>query len=195
MAEIMFRDRPDDDVSIYFAREHVPEVEKITWRQLKERSRKVRSALVNSGVGAGDTVAAVISNSADAFVIALATLSLGAIWTSTSCDMGSAGIVDRYSQLSPKIIFTDDGYVYANKSISLTGRIAEWSQKLRHTNKELADVVVIPCSDVETEISKIHHGCTFQSFLERDCGDELAFNFVPFSHPAFILFSSGTVRD
>ncbi|KAM0187492.1 hypothetical protein ACHAPI_011127 [Fusarium lateritium] len=192
MAEIMFRHRPDNDVAIYFAREHIPDLERITWGLLKERSRKVRSALVNSGVGAGDTVAAVISNSADAFVIALAALSLGAIWTSTSCDMGSAGIVDRYSQLSPKIIFTDEGYVYANKSIKLTSRIAEWSQKLRHTNKELSDVVIIPCSGVEADVSTIRHGCTFQSFLERDSGDKLEFNLVPFSHPSFILFSSGT---
>lgn len=189
----MLRGRRDQDLAIHFASEGRPGIERVTWGQLRERTRRVRSALVNSGVQCGDVIAAVISNSVDAFVIALAALSVGAIWSSSSCDLGAQGIVERYGQVEPKIIFADDGYIYGGKTISLDHRIADWSHKLGQANRNLANVVLIPYCDLAPSLSTIHRGCTFESFLRRDSGEALNFRHVPFSQPGFILYSSGTV--
>lgn len=189
----MLRNRRDGDVAIYFAREGVSEVENVTWKEFRERIRRIRSALTNSGVVEGDIVAAVISNSVHAMEICLAALSIGAVWSSSSCDLGTAGIVDRYKQISPKVIFADDGYVYAGKTIDLGERIADWSHQLGRDTSKLIDVVVIPYCNLGPDLSKIHLGCTLRAFLDRDSGEELSHNVVPFSHPAFILYSSGTV--
>ena len=193
IAEMILRRGRDEDIAIYFARETATDVQEVTWGDLKERVRVLRGAMVNSGVKRGDFVAAVISNSVHAISIALATLSIGAVWSSTACDMGVAGIVDRYSQISPKIIFADDGYVYAGKTTSLAERITEWADRLKPHNKKLSNVVIIPSCGVEVNVSDIHRGCTLNHFLSRDTGCRLSFDMVPFSHPAFILYSSGTV--
>lgn len=193
ITELMLRNRRDGDIAIHFAREGVSDVENVTWGEFRERIRRIRSALTNSGVVEGDIVAAVISNSVDAMAICLAALSLGAVWSSSSCDLGTAGIVDRYKQISPKVIFADDGYVYAGKTINLEERIIDWSHQLGRETSKLIDVVVIPYCNLGSDLPKIHLGCTFQSFLDRDSGEELSFIVVPFAHPAFILYSSGTV--
>ncbi|KAH7142767.1 acetoacetyl-synthase [Dactylonectria estremocensis] len=192
VAEMMLRGRKDEEVAIHFARETISGLEHLSWGDLRERVRKIRSAMVNSGVRRGDVVAAVISNSVHAIAIAMAVLSIGAVWSSTSCDLGVAGIVDRYSQVSPKIVFADDGYVYAGKAVDLASRIRQWSLDLQRQTGKLSDVVVISSCNMEMDVSDVDHECTFEDFLSRDSGHSLEFDMVPFSHPAFILYSSGT---
>ncbi|VUC30742.1 unnamed protein product, partial [Clonostachys rosea] len=192
IAEIMFRNRSDEDVAIFFKRESADEVEKVTWGDLRERVRGLRSAMIRSGLVSGDVVAAVISNSVDAIVICLATLSIGAIWSSTSCDLGSEGIIDRYSQVSPKIILADGGYVYAGKSIDLTDRIERWSQELRQRGNRDMTVVVLSNKESSFNFSSQPSFQSLETFLKQDDGAELQFEAVPFTHPAFILYSSGT---
>lgn len=193
IAELMLRNGKDEEVAIHFAREGITETEHVTWRQLRERIRKVRSALECSGIRAGDIVAAVISNSVDAIVICLASLSLGAIWSSSSPDLGPEGIVDRYGQIDPRIIFADDGYIYAGKKIYLKGRILKWSHSVGRACKDLTNIVVLPYCNPAPDTSDVYRGCTWESFLERSAEKALSFALMPFSHPAFILFSSGTV--
>lgn len=195
LAEFLLRDGPDDQVAVHFAREGKSGIERVTWKQLRERVRRARGAMVASGVVAGDVVAAVVSNSVDAMVLALATLSLGAVWSSSSPDLGSAAIVDRYGQVAPKLVFADDGYTYANKKIDLSSRLAEWSALLGKANGGTAiqNTVIIDYSGLKPDINTIYRGCTFEDFLSRDAGAALDFALLPFSHPGFILFSSGTV--
>lgn len=197
IAEIMFRNRNPSDVAIYFACQEEAPLEIVTWGELRERVRQARSALQRSGVGRGDVVAAVISNSVHATVLALATASLGAIWSSSSCDLGVHGIVDRYRQIHPKVVFADEGYVYGSKTFDLKERIATWAKELlAEPESRLKDVVVIGQGHKQGEdVSSIPAGFRFSSFLARDGGDKLAFDLVPFTHPGFILFSSGTVRQ
>ncbi|RSM06965.1 hypothetical protein CDV31_008807 [Fusarium ambrosium] len=149
--------------------------------------------MIRSGVERGDVVAAVMGNSVNTIIAALATLSIGAVWTSASCDLGPSSIIDRYSQVSPKVVFADDGYVYVGKLTNLSGRISQWSGELRkkHGN-ELVNVVIVPYCGTDVNLSSISGGCTLSDFLARDQGDELGFEMVPFSQPAFILYSSGT---
>ncbi|KAF5017650.1 hypothetical protein F66182_10400 [Fusarium sp. NRRL 66182] len=193
IAEIILRGRKDKDLAISFSREKASDIERVTWGTLKERIRKLRSALISSGVKSGDVVAAVISNSVDAIAICLATLSLGAVWSSTSCDMGTGGIIDRYAQVHPKVMFADQGYVCAGKANDLTDRITHWSQELRTKSHKLTQIVLIPNNKLDiTSSSHVANTCTMEKFLKGDRGDPLLFQLVPFSHPAFILFSSGT---
>lgn len=193
ITELILRSRKDDDVAIYFAREDSSGIEQVTWRDLRELVRRIRGAMVSSGVVAGDIIASVISNSVEAMVICMAALSLGAIWSSSSCDLGTAGIFDRYRHIHPKMVFADDSYIYSGKTVNLGERIIEWSQKLDKSTDKLRDVVVINSTNAPVDLSKVPRGCTLRSFLDRCSNDELSFNLVPFSHPAFILFSSGTV--
>ncbi|CAK7236806.1 hypothetical protein SCUCBS95973_009734 [Sporothrix curviconia] len=192
LAEFLLRDGPDDQVAVHFAREGRAGIERVTWRQLRERVRRARGAMAASGVVPGDVVAGVVSNSVDAMVLALAVLALGALWSSSSPDLGAAAIVDRYGQVAPKLVFADDGYTYANKKINLATRLADWSTKLGAAGPGLQNVVVINYSGLRPDIGRIYRGCTFDDFLQRDTGAPLSFDLLPFSHPGFILFSSGT---
>lgn len=193
IAEFLLRSGKDNDVAIHFAREGVAGVQRVSWGEIRERTREIRDAMVNSGVAAGDVVAAVISNSVDAITLSLATTSIGAVWSSSSPDLGSDAIVDRYGQIGPKMIFVDDGYIYAGKMTMLQDRIGEWSHKVGAKSEQLLDVVVLPYCKLDIDLSKVHRGTSFQSFLQRGTGEELSFNMLPFSHPGFIVFSSGTV--
>lgn len=194
LAEFLLRDGKDNDVAINFVREGVSGIEKVTWGDLRSRTRVVRDAMVNSGVQAGDVVASVISNSIDAIVICLAALSIGALWSSASPELGVDAIVDRYAQVSPKLIFADDGYIYAGKLIKLEDRIKGWASKIdKRSDSKLSDVIIIPYCKLSVDASKICRGSSLQNFLLRGTGHELSFADLPFSHPAFILYSSGTV--
>ncbi|KAI9745063.1 MAG: hypothetical protein M1818_001341 [Claussenomyces sp. TS43310] len=191
IAEFLLRNGRADNVAIHFVREGVPGIERVTWQDLRNRTAAFRDAMVNSDIQVGDVVASVISNSVDAIVLCLATLSIGALWSSASCELGVDAIVDRFAQVNPKIIFADDGYIYGGKLIQLEDRISQWSHKLGQTCG-LSTVVVIPYCKVSVKLSRIHTGCSKENFLRRGTGQGLSFKFLPFSHPAFILYSSGT---
>jgi len=182
----------DNTIAIHVAREGSA-IEEVTWSSLRQRTASARSALVNSGIKTGDKVAAVISNSVDAVVLCLATLSIGAIWSSASCDLGAKAIVDRFIQVRPKIIFADNGYRYGGKTAFILDRIARWAGELAKSSDELQSVVVISYLQPMAPTPNIPKGVLWSDFIKRDSGDALSFQGLPFDHPAFILFSSGTV--
>jgi acetoacetyl-CoA synthetase len=194
LAEFILRGREDGKVAIHFIREGKPGVEHVTWSSLRQRTAEAYDAMVSSDVRPGDIVAVVMANSVDTIVLALATLSIGAVWASASPELGVQAIVDRYDQLKPAIIFTDDAYIYAGKTIVLQDRIESWSKSLAAHNEKLVNVVVLAYCGGPVEISRISRGISWDDFRQRKTGRELSFLQSPFSHPAFILFSSGTVR-
>lgn len=194
LAEFIFRDHADDQLAIHYVCEGRPGIEDITWGDLKARTREAYDAMVNSGVKHGDKVAVIMSNSANAIVLCLATLAIGAIWASASPEMGIQAIVDRYAQIKPKIIFAEDAYVYAGKKIMLGENIISWSQSLKKNNLNLQDVIIVPYFDTPVGASNISHSVSWEDFRRRRTGLDLSFLQAPFNHPAFILFSSGTVR-
>lgn len=149
--------------------------------------------MIASGVGVGDRVAAVISNSVDAIVLCIATLALGAVWSASSPDMGAEAIVGRYIQIRPKIIFADSGYIYASKRIDVCPKIEKWSRELAQCNETLR-VVVLPSWKSELSLNKIARSMHWEDFVKLGGDGPLLLKSFPFSQPAFILFSSGTVR-
>ncbi|XP_068680491.1 acetoacetyl-CoA synthetase-like isoform X1 [Montipora foliosa] len=180
----------DDKVALYMAGEG-QEVQSITFHQLKRNVTRLASALKNYGVKKGDRIVGYIPNCALAVEAMLATASLGAIWSSTSPDFGVTGVLDRFKQINPKIMFSVDAVRYNNK-------IHNHLEKLTHVVQSLPDlekVIVMPfvgkADDIE--VSGVPKSILLSEFTKfSDEKPILEFVQVPFNHPLFIMFSSGT---
>ncbi|KAJ7121278.1 acetoacetate-CoA ligase [Mycena crocata] len=160
-----------------------------TYRQLREMVRQMACAMRRHGLQKGDRVAGIVNNTVTAVVIGVAVASIGAIYSSTATDMGTTGILDRYRQIRPKLVFAETEVVYAGTTINLVPKISEVLQTLRKYGLEHA--IALPSLVTGKEIA-IPNSVSLSKFLEKDNGRELIFEQLPFSHPLFILYSSGT---
>ncbi|KAJ7121268.1 acetoacetyl-CoA synthetase [Mycena crocata] len=160
-----------------------------THRQLRELVRQMASAMRQHGLQAGDRVAGIVNNTITAVVICLASASIGAIFSSTATDMGTHGILDRYRQIQPKFIFAETEVLYAGKVIDLVPKVSEVFRDLRKHG--LQHGITLPSLISGKEIS-IPDSSLLSEFLCKDDGRELTFEQLPFSHPLYILYSSGT---
>ncbi|KAJ7123303.1 hypothetical protein C8R43DRAFT_1032095 [Mycena crocata] len=158
-------------------------------RQLRELVRQMAAAMRQHGLKKGDRVAAIVNNTITAVVVCLATASIGGIFSSTATDMGTRGILDRYRQIQPKFIFAATEVVYAGKGIDLVPKISEVFRDMR--NHGLQHAITLPSLFSGKEIS-IPDSSLLSEFLASDDGHELVFEQLPFSHPLYILYSSGT---
>ncbi|XP_032327973.1 acetoacetyl-CoA synthetase isoform X2 [Camelus ferus] len=192
-AENLLRHKENDRVALYVAREGKEEIVKVTFEELWQRVALFAAAMRKMGVKKGDRVVGYLPNSAYAVEAMLAAVSIGAIWSSTSPDFGVNGVLDRFSQIQPKLIFSVEAVVYNGKE---HGHV----EKLQRVVKGLPDlkkVVVIPyvSSREKIDISKIPNSVFLEDFLATGMGEQapqLEFEQLPFSHPLFIMFSSGT---
>ncbi|KAK2734913.1 hypothetical protein FQN55_002483 [Onygenales sp. PD_40] len=157
-----------------------------TWREFKENVRRARSALLRHGVTKGDRVAAIISISVWSVGMFLATVGIGAIWTSIAPDLGEEGCVSRLRQVTPKILFADSDATYKGEQKSRIPVI----RKIVDNLVEKPQVFVIPLTESGKNNTSFS---TLPDFLSQSSPDEaLEFARVPFSHPLYILYSSGT---
>ncbi len=154
--------------------------------ELHDAVARVAAGLRSLGVGPGDRVAGFVTNTAETVIAALATGSLGAIWSSCSPDFGVAGVLDRFGQIAPKVLFAVDGYHWSGKRIDTRAVVAEVASKL----PDLAAVVVIGFLEDHPDISPIARARHFNDFGEP--GAALQFASTPFDHPLAIVYSSGT---
>jgi acetoacetyl-CoA synthetase len=158
----------------------------VTCRELSDRVAQFANALRREGIHAGDRVAAYVPNFPEAIVAALGTAAVGAVWSSCSPDFGVQGVLDRFGQIAPKILVTADGYFYGGKEHDLSQRI----QEIRKGLPSVQRIVVVPY---------VGHGVTggdagqvsWDAFLTGTSTD-LQFESLPFNHPLYILYSSGT---
>ncbi|KAJ8584275.1 acetoacetate-CoA ligase [Rhizopogon salebrosus TDB-379] len=184
--------RNDDGIACTASNE-LGVVKHYTFRQLREMVRKMAAAMRANGLKAGDRVAAIITNSITAVVVALATSSVGAIFSSTATDMGTQGILDRYTQIKPKFIFTETEVIYAGKTVNLVQRASEVEQDLRTYGVErIITLPSVKTGGTVPESLHIHNSITLDSFLAFGDDRPLEFEQLPFSHPLYILYSSGT---
>ncbi|KAI9310461.1 acetoacetate-CoA ligase [Dichotomocladium elegans] len=165
---------------------------RISYAELYEQVKQCAAALEAAGVGVGDRVAAYIPNCAEAIVAMLATISLGAIWSSTSPDFGTTGVLDRFEQIAPKVLFSVNAVVYNGKKLDHLAKLKPVAEGLRSSVKK---VVVIPF--VQDMPCALPGTVTWDAFLASpkktsEPDTPIRFAQVPFNHPAFILFSSGT---
>ncbi|HEX9681825.1 MAG TPA: acetoacetate--CoA ligase [Acidimicrobiales bacterium] len=168
-----------------------------SWDDLAHRVGAVQGALAAEGVTAGDTVAAWLPNAAEALVVMLAATGLGAVFSSTSPDFGAAGVLDRFSQIEPTVVVTCDGYHYGGRPHSLTDRVVEVAAALGSVRR----VVVVPflapgsgqpdADDVARRVDG-DRGVVWSDWLAHHDGRAPTFERVPFDHPVYVLYSSGT---
>ncbi|KAF9237547.1 acetoacetate-CoA ligase [Melanogaster broomeanus] len=169
-------------------------VKQYTFRQLKEMVRVMAAGMKRAGVRVGDRVAAIITNSVMGVVIALASASIGAVFSCTATDMGASAILDRYRQIRPKILFASSETVYAGKTINITHKIAEVEKDLRMGGYGLESAVVLR-SEKTGGVVEVPGCQTIDAFLAPSSAAEdypLTFEQLPFDHPLYILYSSGT---
>lgn len=186
-AEHLLR-RRDDAVAVVAIAEN-GQREQLTWAQLSEHVAGLQNSLKAAGVGLGDRVAACMPNTWQTLVAMLATTSLGAIWSCSSPDFGTQGVIDRFGQIEPKVLITCGGYRYAGKDIEQTAKVNEILERL----PSLQQLIVVPYARPQARVDDFHTPANvslWQDFYE--VGGEPDFISVPFAHPLYILYSSGT---
>ena len=161
----------------------------ITFADLAQRVAQTAAALRANGVGVGDRVAGYLPNIPEAVIVMLATSSLGAIWSSCSPDFGTKGVLDRFGQIEPKVLVAADGYRYAGKRIDCLARIKEVASSIPSLNA----VWIVPYLDHAPGIAAIPNAFRFDDVLAQYAHErEPTFTRMPFDHPLYVLYSSGT---
>jgi len=184
-AENLLR-RRDDKTALIFKGESQP-VRKLTYAELYSEVAKTAAALRTAGVEKGDRVAGFVPNMPESIIAMLATTSIGAIWSSSSPDFGIKGVLDRFSQIEPKVLFAANGYFYNGKSHDSLEKL----KGILHELPSVEKVVVIPYSDEDPDIRTISNSIFFSDFIDND-EEEIEFEQLPFDHPLYIMYSSGT---
>ncbi|XP_015276338.1 PREDICTED: acetoacetyl-CoA synthetase [Gekko japonicus] len=192
-AENLLKHKENDKIALYAAQEGKEEILKVTFGELRQRVALYAAAMRKMGVQTGDRVVGYLPNGIHAVEAMLAAASIGAIWSATSPDFGVNGVLDRFSQIQPKLIFSVEAVIY-------NGKKHNHLEKLQSVVKGLPDlqkVVVIPyvSSKESIDTSKIPNSVFLEDFLATGKGDQapqLEFEQLPFGHPLFIMYSSGT---
>ncbi len=185
-AQNLLRDRPSNDIALIFWGENNIK-RKLTYGELYAQVASVAAYLKSQGIGMGDRVAGYVPNTPEAVIAMLATTSLGAIWTSASPDFGVSGLLDRFGQIEPKILFMANGYWYNKKYFNTLDKIEDLLKGLPSINK----VVVFTISGEKPELPPHSKLIPWTTLLENK-NSEIDFVQVPFNHPVYIMYSSGT---
>ncbi len=185
-AENLLRFR-DEQEALVFKGENQDAI-RITYAELYNQVAKLAKSLRQAGVKSGDRVAGFVPNMIETVIAMLAATSIGAIWSSCSPDFGIKGVLDRFGQIEPKILFTANGYSYNGKGFSSLEKISEILGSLPTIEK----VIVIPYTKERADISGIKNGIHLQDFMSSEEGLEIEFEQLPFDHPLYIMYSSGT---
>lgn len=194
-AENILSRLPEGQALVFWGEDKVKR--RMTSLELRAQVSQMQMMLRESGVRAGDRVAAILPNMPEAIVSVLGTAAEGAVWSSCSPDFGVQGVLDRFGQIEPKVLIACDGYYYAGKTIDLSDRLAEITAKLPSVTK----VIVVPyLGQAEAVVQGLNMSLVRQNRLAQTWGDavlsraagEPEFARLPFAHPLYILFSSGT---
>ena len=162
---------------------------RMSWDTLRQSVSSAQQWLMSQGVRQGDRVAAMLPNMPESVILMLATASIGAVWSSCSPDFGVRGVLDRFGQIEPKIFIASDGYFYGGKRIELAGRLVEILDGLPSVESVL---VVSLIGDSRAVSQQVRSGVAYDDALKRFPAGIPEFTRLPFNHPLFILFSSGT---
>jgi acetoacetyl-CoA synthetase len=184
-AENLLRFR-DDRTAIVFRGENKV-VKRLTYRELYRQVARLSDGLKQAGVAAGDRVAGFMPNMAETVIAMLAAASIGAIWSSCSPDFGFQGVMDRFGQIQPKMLFTANGYYYNGKEFDSLAKAAQIAANIPSVEK----VVVVPYTQENPDISPVKNSVLFKDFM-AGAGEEIEFAQFPFEYPLYIMYSSGT---
>tara|TARA_B100001142_G_scaffold322445_1_gene370720 strand:+ start:1891 stop:3840 length:1950 start_codon:yes stop_codon:yes gene_type:complete len=159
----------------------------ISYNELYDEVEKVASTLRKMGIKNGDRIVGIMPNLPETVIAMLATTSIGAIWSSCSPDFGTQGILDRFTQINPKIIFASDGYFYKSKSFDSLNKLKNLLNQLPSVRK----VIITPFVRENPDISSINNSLVWNDFIDPK-PNPIIFEQVPFDHPLYIMYSSGT---
>ncbi len=186
-AEHVFRAASNDRPAILFQSEILPEGKSISWAELKSQVAAAASWLKRHGVQSGDRVAAYLPTIPEATVAFLACCSMGAIWSSCSPDFGISSVLDRFRQINPKVLIAVDGYVYGGKRFSRMEELADLAGGL----PDLEHLVLVPYLEIRKD-HDLPMAFTCWDEVVEDKEASLSFVPLPFDHPIWVLYSSGT---
>lgn len=177
----------NDPALIFWGEDRVEKI--LSWKELKNLVSQIAAAFGKLGLKAGDRVAAVMPNMPETIAAMLAATSIGAVWSSCSPDFGEQGIVDRFGQISPKILIACDGYFYNGKNFDIGEKLKSVCRQLNTLEK----VVIVPYGgDLANAVAGIDKAESLGDLIAGENPQEIDFEQLPFDHPLYILFSSGT---
>jgi acetoacetyl-CoA synthetase len=186
-AENLLTGKPASRTAILHASER-RELDSLTWGELRERVARAAAGLRALGVERGDRIVAYMPNVPETLIGFLASASIGAVWSSCSPDFGASSVVDRFAQIEPKVLFCVDGYRYNGKDFDRTETVAGLQREMPTIER----TVVVPYLDPAPDLSSLRSATTWAELLAAGEGAELRFEQVPFDHPLWVLYSSGT---
>ncbi|MBL8443414.1 MAG: acetoacetate--CoA ligase [Zoogloeaceae bacterium] len=186
-ARNLLRSRDDHDALVFWGEDKVKN--RMSHGELYREVARFAAAMREMGVVAGDRVAAYMPNMPETVIAMLAAASIGAIFTSASPDFGLQGVVDRFGQTEPKLLIAADGYFYNGKIVDSLGKLAEIVGRL----PSLQRVVVVPYVHKAHELKAIRHARMYADFVAPHHDEtEIEFAALPFDHPLYVMYSSGT---
>lgn len=185
-AENLLRYR-DDRIAFLFQGE-TQTSRRMTYAELYDVVRRFAHSLREAGVGAGDRVVGYMPNLIETAVAMLAATSVGATWSSCATDIGPAAAIERLGQVEPKAMITADGYFFKGKTFDTLEHAAQVARGIPSLNK----VIVVSYTRERPDVSRIANAVHYDDFLAKDAPAEIEFEQLPFDHPIYIMFSSGT---
>ena len=186
-AQHIFRGKRDADVALLHASE-LRQLGELRWGELREQVASAAAGLRELGVERGDRVVAYLPNVPETLVAFLATASIGAVWSSCSPDFGASSVADRFAQIEPKVLLCVDGYRYNGKDFDRTETVAGLQGQMPTVER----TVVVPYLNPAPDLSSLRNAITWAELLAAGEGAGLRFEQVPFDHPLWVLYSSGT---
>ncbi len=185
-AENLLRYRDDQTALIFKGEEQ--ESTSLTYAQLYDEVARIARSLKEAGVQVGDRVVGFMPNMSETIIAMLAATSLGTTWSSCSPDFGIKGVLDRFGQIQPKVLFTANGYSFKGKHIDSIERISKILKELPSIEK----LVVVPYTEQHPEIKGIPNAILYKDFRSSESNLEIEFEQLPSDHPLYIMYSSGT---
>ncbi|MFZ1155106.1 MAG: acetoacetate--CoA ligase [Solirubrobacteraceae bacterium] len=184
---MLLRDRNPSEPAILHASELRPLAE-LTWGELSEQVAAVAEGLRGLGVQRGDRIAAYMPNIPETLIAFLASASIGAIWSCAAPEFGARSVVDRFAQIEPKVLFVIDGYRHAGKDFDRSDAL----QTILADLPTVKHTVMLPYLSSEASAASLPGGLSWEQLLESGAGAAPSFEQVPFDHPLWVLYSSGT---
>ena len=185
-AENLLRRRDDATAVLFRGEDRVRR--SLSFRELHDAVSVLAQALRAAGVAKGDRVAGYLPNMPEAAIAMLATASIGAIWSSASPDFGVQGVVDRFGQIAPKVLFSADGYFYGGRRHDSIGRLAPIAERI----PSIEHIVVVPYTTGAPDLAPVKKAVLLDEFTAGRTPADVAFERLPFDHPLYVMYSSGT---
>ena len=185
-AENLLRHRGGGDAIVFWAEDKVKR--RLSRAELNDTVSRLAQALAADGVGSGDRVAGYLPNMPETVIAMLAAASLGAVWSSCSPDFGVKGVLDRFGQIEPKVLILADGYFYNGKAFDCLDKAREIQLQL----PSLKRVVVVPLTRESPALTGLRNAILLPAYLSPHKPKEIEFQRLPFDHPLYIMYSSGT---